>query len=185
MIAAASPFMKTLRSSFSPAASPGREPTTSTGIPSGPKISAKRSAPSPDASAGVRRPVLGNDADQRDVHELGRERGGELLLERRGGGVQVGVEDAVGEARRRRSTAASRATAAALMLRTTSAPLTASSPLAAFVIPVEAPDRVPPAHHAARRREIGRDPAAGLAEAEHRDLDQSLPSTISRSPFRS
>ena len=51
--------MKTLRSSFSPAASPGVGPTTSTGIPSGRKSSAKRSAPSPDASAGVRRPVLG------------------------------------------------------------------------------------------------------------------------------
>ena len=53
------PFMKTLRSSFSPAASPGRAPTTSTGIPSGRKSAAKRSAPAPDASAGVARPRLG------------------------------------------------------------------------------------------------------------------------------
>ncbi len=53
------PFMKTLRRSFSPAASPGCGPTTSTGIPSGRNSSAKRSAPAPDASAGVARPVLG------------------------------------------------------------------------------------------------------------------------------
>ena len=38
-----------------------------------------------------------DDADQRDVRELDRQRGGELPLELRGGGVQVGVERAVGE----------------------------------------------------------------------------------------
>ena len=90
--AAAMPFMKTLRSSFRPAASPGCGPTTSTGIPSGRKSSAKRSAPAPDASAGVARPVLGHDADQRDVGELHRQRRRELPLELRRGGVQIGVE---------------------------------------------------------------------------------------------
>ena len=51
--------MNTLRRSFSPAASPGSRPTTSTGIPSGRTSSANRSAPPPDASAGVRTPFAG------------------------------------------------------------------------------------------------------------------------------
>ena len=77
------PFMKTLRRSFRPAASPGCDPTTSTGMPSGRKSSAKRSAPSPEASAGVARPRARDDTDQGDVGELDGERGRELALELR------------------------------------------------------------------------------------------------------
>ena len=100
--AAAMPFMKTLRRSFSPAASPGCRPTTSTGIPSGRNSSAKRSAPAPETSAGVARPVLGHDAVQRDVGERHRQRVRELALQLRRRGVQVGVDRVAAEARRRR-----------------------------------------------------------------------------------
>ena len=57
--ATATPFMNTLRRSFSAAASPAAAPTTSTGIPSGRKSSAKRDAPEPETSAGVPSPVPG------------------------------------------------------------------------------------------------------------------------------
>ena len=174
--------MKTLRSSFRPAASPGCGPTTSTGIPSGPKVPAKRSAPSPDASAGVRRPVLGNDADERNVHELHRERRGELELEIRSGGVQIGVESVDGERVGDADCGVERDCGRVDAENDVGTPdrfLAARSILDS----VEIPGRVPAAHHAACRREIGGDPAARLAEAEHRDLHQ--PSTISRSPLRS
>ncbi|MEA2420773.1 MAG: hypothetical protein QOE60_2979 [Thermoleophilaceae bacterium] len=58
-IAAAWPFMNTLRASLRAAAAPGSAPTTVTGIPSRSKAAANRSAPLPDASAGVRTPQSG------------------------------------------------------------------------------------------------------------------------------
>ena len=58
---AASPFMKTLRRSFSAAASPASVPTTSTRIPTGPSRAANRSAPVPEASAGVSIPRRGTE----------------------------------------------------------------------------------------------------------------------------
>ena len=184
MIAAASPFMKTLRNSFSPAASPGRAPTTSTGIPSGPKISAKRSAPSPDASAGVRRPVLGTTPTSATSTNWTGSAEASSCLSCRGSGVQVGVEDAVGEGG---SDADRSVEGDGRRVEAENDVGAADRVLAARGIrdSVEAPHWIPAAHHASRRREIGRDPAAGLAEAEHRDLDQSLPSTISRRPLRS
>ena len=124
---------------------------------------------------GCREPRARDDADQRDVRELHRQRRRELALElsaRRCSGRRRARRR---RARRRRRPPPSSATAAALMLRTTSAPLTASRSLAAFAIPVEPPGGIPAAHRAARRHEIGGDPAAGLAEAEHRDLHQSSP----------
>ena len=63
--------MKTLRRSLRVAASPGRPPIDSTGMPSAPKISANRSAPAPDTRHGVRRPVAGHGREQRDVDERG------------------------------------------------------------------------------------------------------------------
>ena len=176
------PFMKTLRRSFSPAASPGSAPTTSTGIPSGPKSSAKRSAPSPEASARRAEARLGHDADQRDVGELHGQRVGELPLQLRRRGVQVGVER-VPASEPATSRAASSATDAALTLSTTSAPRTASRALAAFAIPSGRRAGSQPRTTQPAADEIGGDPAARLAEAEDGDLHH--PSTISRSPFRS
>ena len=95
--AAAMPFMKTLRRSFRPAASPGLGPTTSTGIPSGRKSSAKRSAPAPDASAGVARPRLGTTPISATSANCNRQRRRELPLELGRGRVQIGVERAAAE----------------------------------------------------------------------------------------
>ena len=92
---AASPFMNTLRTSFSPAASPGSAPTTSTGIPSGPHelgealgTVARRERRSPDAPRG-------HGPEERHVGEPRagrRDHRGDLALERGRGRVQVGVE---------------------------------------------------------------------------------------------
>ena len=69
------------------------------------------------------------------------------------------------------------------MLRTTSAPRTASRSLAAFAIPPAAA-RDPSRDRAARRHEVGGDPAPRLAEAEHRDLHQLSFDDLAQ-PFRS
>ena len=176
------PFMKTLRSSFRPAASPGCGPTTSTGIPSGRKSPGEALRALSGRERRRSQARAGNDADQRDVRELHRERRGELALELRSGGVQIGVESVAGERVGDADGGVERDCRRVDAENDVGAP--DRLPIARGVRDsVETPGRVPAAHHAARRHEIGGDPAAGLAEAEHRDLHQ--PSTISRSPFRS
>ena len=57
--AAASPFMKTDRTSFSAAASPASSETTSTGMPNGAKRPANACAAAPDTSTGAESPRVG------------------------------------------------------------------------------------------------------------------------------
>ena len=131
---------------------------------------------------GRREAGLRDDPDQRDVRERHRQRVRELALESWGGRVQVGVERVRAELRGdagRRSERDGRGVDAE---HDVGAPdrLAIARGVDDSLRPA---DGIPAANRAAGRDEIGGDPAAGLAEAEHRDLHQ--PSTISRSPFRS
>ena len=119
---------------------------------------------------------------QRDVRERHRQRVRELALESRGGRVQVGVErvraELAGDAGRRserdrRGVEAEHDVGAPDRLAVARGVDDSLRP----------PRGIPAAHRAAGSDEVGGDPAARLAEAEHRDLHQ--PSTISRRPFRS
>ena len=72
--AAATPFMKTLRRSFMPAASPGSSPTISTGIPSGWTISANRARTVARGEGRRPTPCVGTGPEERHVHEPGARR---------------------------------------------------------------------------------------------------------------
>ena len=84
--AAARPLRKTLRASLREAAKPGSSVPTSTGMPQAPKSSAKRAAPAPEASAGVRSPRPGTDcssATSANAAPVGSIDRRDLLLARR------------------------------------------------------------------------------------------------------
>ena len=99
--AAASPFMNTERTSLSAAASPGRLETTCTGIPSGTSASANACADGPDASAGVARPRAGTGPSSATSAKRAAGERGQLALERRRRGVQVGVDGVRAQRRQR------------------------------------------------------------------------------------
>ena len=92
--AAAMPFMKTLRSSFKPAASPGRGPDHFDGHPERPEELGEAFGARSRRQRRRRQTEARDDADQSDVGELHRQRRRELPLELRRRSVQIGVERA-------------------------------------------------------------------------------------------
>ena len=69
--AAARPFMKTERTSFMAAASPGSSETTATGMPSGTNTSANARRARARGEGGSLEPSLGHGPEQRHVGEAG------------------------------------------------------------------------------------------------------------------
>ena len=89
--------MKTDRNSFISAASPARSETTSTGMPSGSQSGRECLCPGSGGEGRRAEPLLGHGPEQRDVGEPAAGDRGELLLQRRGGGVEIRVDRPVAE----------------------------------------------------------------------------------------
>ena len=163
---------KTLRTSLRADASPTSGPTGVTGIPSAPMVSAKRSAPGPDTSAGVASPRPGTAPSSATSANVAPPPATASAAARLTAGAAVlrsansAPESSPGAA----LSAASTATAAELRLSTISAPRAASaSPVGRLYAVGRVAHGVPAAHRRAGRHEIGGDGAARLAKPDHGD----------------
>ena len=182
MAAAAMPFMNTLRRSFNPAASPGRAPTTSTGMPEWSKEPGEPLCPGARGERGCREARRRDDSDEGDVDERHGQGLGELALQLRRRRVQVGVQ----------RPAPKRAGHVRGDLESDCSSVDAEHDIGAcdgalralrVGDPLRLPRGIEAPHDATGSHEVGCNPAAGLTEAEHGDLHQ--PSTSSRNPLTS